>query len=414
MFHKEAPRSQFGDWQKRIAGYDKKLAEIMTEQGDVQWVPLKAIVDVSNRSLRSFSLGEVAEILGVSGSYLRQLSLDGLGPTPALGIARRRSYTLRQINELRDYLASARPKDALKFCPHRREGEKLQIIAIPDGPGATTTSLYLTEALALKGFRVLAVDLDRSAKLSKMFGYFTSHMPGANASMYGALRFDDPLSMRSVIEKTYFHGVHVVLGSVDLAVLQQECTRRHYSGNLNYASAGIGMVRAFKEVEEDYDVVIIRCGDDSFLTAGALEAATGVLATTRAQLAPAWTSINDLRYLLCLNELAGSPVSWDFFKVLVTMYNPRDVLEQGVFAQLRQILSDDLLTTTVLKSDAIRQAWNIRRSLYELSAGEVGRSAYEQAMETLTSANEEVMDIICKVWGRPPIYASQPSRRAVD
>ncbi|NKL25069.1 plasmid partitioning protein RepA, partial [Rhizobium leguminosarum bv. viciae] len=29
------------------------------------------------RVLRSFSLGEVAEILGVSGSYLRQLSLDG-------------------------------------------------------------------------------------------------------------------------------------------------------------------------------------------------------------------------------------------------------------------------------------------------------------------------------------------------
>nr|OAP97088.1 hypothetical protein A4U53_37010 [Rhizobium leguminosarum] len=372
------------------------------------------MVDASNRSLRSFSLGEVAEILGVSGSYLRQLSLDGLGPTPALGTARRRSYTLRQINELRDYLASARPKDALKFCPHRREGEKLQIIAIPDGPGATTTSLYLTEGLALKGFRVLAVDLDRTASLSKMFGYFTSHMPGANASMYGALRFDDGLSMSLVIEKTYFHGVHVVLGSADLAIFQQECTQRHYSGNLSYADVGIRMVRALKEVEEDYDVVIIRCGADSFLTAGALEAATGVLATTRAQFAPTWTSINELSYLVALSEEAGSPVSWDFFKVLVTMYNPRDVLEQSVFVQLRQILGDDLLTTTVLKSDALRQAGNIRRSLYELSAGEVGRSAYEQAMETLTSANEEVMDLICKVWGRPPIYASQASRTAFD
>nr|WP_311043472.1 MULTISPECIES: hypothetical protein [Rhizobium] len=76
-----------------------------------------------DRTSRSFSLGEVAEILGVSGSYLRLLSNDGLGPTPDLGIPARRSYTVRQINELRAYHASARLKEALKFCPQRREGE---------------------------------------------------------------------------------------------------------------------------------------------------------------------------------------------------------------------------------------------------------------------------------------------------
>ena len=53
------------------------------------------------KSLRSFSSGEVAQIVGVSDGYLRQLSLDGLGPTPDIGVGGRRSYTLRQINELR-------------------------------------------------------------------------------------------------------------------------------------------------------------------------------------------------------------------------------------------------------------------------------------------------------------------------
>ncbi len=33
------------------------------------------------RTLRFFSLAEVAEMLSVSGSYLRQMSIDGLGPT---------------------------------------------------------------------------------------------------------------------------------------------------------------------------------------------------------------------------------------------------------------------------------------------------------------------------------------------
>jgi MerR family regulatory protein. len=64
----------------------------------------------AQKSLRSFSSGEVAEIVGVSDGYLRQLSLDGLGPVPELGPSGRRSYTLEQVNELRAYLASVRPR----------------------------------------------------------------------------------------------------------------------------------------------------------------------------------------------------------------------------------------------------------------------------------------------------------------
>ena len=39
----------------------------------------------ASKSLRSFSSGEVAKIVRVSDGYLRQLSLDGLGPSPVIG-----------------------------------------------------------------------------------------------------------------------------------------------------------------------------------------------------------------------------------------------------------------------------------------------------------------------------------------
>ena len=42
----------------------------------------------ARKSLRTFSSGEAAKLLGVSDGYLRQLSLDGLGPTPALSARR--------------------------------------------------------------------------------------------------------------------------------------------------------------------------------------------------------------------------------------------------------------------------------------------------------------------------------------
>ncbi len=361
-------------------------------------------------TLRSFSLGEVAEILDVSGSSLRQLSIDGLGPTPELGTAGRRSYTLRQINELRAYLASARPKEALKFCPRRREGEKLQIISVASGRGRTPTALYLAQGLALQGFRILAIDLDPESWLSEMFGYSSNALGlGRNASMYAVIRDDDcRTSIRSVIRSTHFDGLDLVPGSHELNLFEYEYNR--HSETLKGSDVRGRMVSAIKEVDGNYDVVVIHCAPKySDLNLTAIEAATGVLVTVRPQLADIASTgrfLNIFSNLVASREKTGTPVSYDFIKFLVTRHDPRDVSQQETVALLRDSLGDDLLTATVWISDAIQEARRRKRSLYELSAGAVGRSAYEQAMESLNSTNAEVMDIIREVWGRP----SQASR----
>jgi len=181
--------------------------------------------------------------------YLRQLSIDGLGPTPKLGTAGRRSYTLRQINELRAYLASARPKDALKFSPRRREGDKLQIISVAAGPARTTTAFYLVQGLALQGFRVLAIDLDPQGSLSERFGYSSGMGPEYNASMYAAIRYDDDqASIRTVIRPTHFDGLYFVPGSIELRLFEEESSRRYHSEGLRYPDASVRMVSALKEV----------------------------------------------------------------------------------------------------------------------------------------------------------------------
>jgi chromosome partitioning protein len=361
-------------------------------------------------------LGEVAEILGVSGSYLRQLSIDGLGPTPTLGTAGRRSYTLRQINQLRGHLASTRQKEALKFCPHRREGEKLQIIAVAAGPARITTSLYLAQGLALQGFRILAVDLDPNGALSEMFGYLPTIYPVHNASMSAVIRYDDDdrVSMRSVIQTTHFDGLDFVPGSFELAEFEEESSRRFRSENLSYPDASIRMVSALKQVERDYDVVVIHCAPEYwFLAAAAYEAATSVLVTIRPQrteLTSTAMFLSHFEHLASMIEKAGRPMQYDFIKYLVTRHNPRDISEQAEVARLRGSLRDHLLTATVWESDAIRETWLKKHSLYELAGGAVGRSAYEQAMETLTSTNAEIMDMLLRVWGRLPMYVSRASR----
>ena len=70
------------------------------------------------KTLRQFSSGEAAALIGVSDAYLRQLSLAGEGPAPAFLAGGRRAYTLLQVNEYRRFLSRDNGRD---YLPARRD-----------------------------------------------------------------------------------------------------------------------------------------------------------------------------------------------------------------------------------------------------------------------------------------------------
>lgn len=387
---------------ERITRQATALSDRLRAVGEIAFPP-KAM-----KSLRSFTSGEVAQIVGVSDGYLRQLSLDGLGPVPELGTAGRRSYTLRQINELRAYLAEARPKEALKFWPRRRKGDKLQIISVANfkgGSAKTTSSLYLAQGLALQGYRVLAIDLDPQASLSAMFGYQPEFDIAENTTLYGAIRYDEArVDMRSVIRTTYFEGIDLVPGNLELMEFEHETPRamgkRSGPEDLFFRR----VAAAISEVEADYDVVVIDCPPQlGFLTMGALNAATGMLVTIHPQMVDVASMSQFLLMtadLIAVIEDAGAHLNYDFMKFVVTRHDPRDVPEQEIVGLLRDLFGSDVLNATAWKSTAIANAGLTKQSLFELSKGAVGRSVYDRAMESVNAVNGEVIDLISQVWQR--------------
>lgn len=376
--------------------------------GRLRAVGEMAFPPMAMKSLRSFSSGEVAQIVGVSDGYLRQLSLDGLGPAPEVGTAGRRSYSLGQINELRSYLATARPKEALKFWPRRRKGEKLQVITVANfkgGSAKTTTTLYLAQGLALQGYRVLAIDLDPQASLSAMFGYQPEFDIDANATLYGAIRYDDDrVEMKSVIRGTYFNGIDLVPGNLELMEFEHETPRamgRRTGPSDMFFRRVAG---AIAQVEDDYDVVVIDCPPQlGFLTMGALNAATGMLITIHPQMVDVASMSQFLLMtadLISVIEEAGGHLNYDFMKYVVTRHDPRDVPEQEIVGLLRDLFGNDVLKATAWKSTAVANAGLTKQSLYELSRGSVGRSAYDRAIESINAVNAEVIDMVSEVWQR--------------
>ena len=363
----------------------------------------------SKKRLRSFSSGEVAKMVGVSDGYLRQLSLDGLGPSPNIGHGGRRSYSAEQVLALREYLADARPREALEFRPIRRDSEKLQVIAVANfkgGSAKTTTALYLAQFLALKGHRVLAIDLDPQASLSAMFGYQPELEIGEGETLYGALRYDAARRpMAEVIRPTYFDGISLVPGNLELMEFEHNTPQAMIEGKLRGGDIFFRRVDAcIRQVADDFDVVVIDCPPQlGYLTMGALNAATALLVTIHPQMVDVASMSQFLLMtsdLMSVIEDAGGSLDYDFIRYVITRHDPNDVPETQIVALLRNLFGDDVLRATAWKSTAIANAGLTKQSLYELEKGHVGRVAYDRALESVDAVNAEILELIRKVWDR--------------
>mgnify|MGYP002146159157 CR=1 FL=1 len=211
----------------------------------------------AHKELRRFSSGEVAALLGVKDAYLRKLSLEGRGPQPATGSGGRRLYTSEDIRALRELL-EAGTKTPGTYVPGRRKGDHLQVITVINfkgGSGKTTTAAHLAQKCALDGYRVLAIDLDPQASLSALHGFQPEFDLLDGGTLYDAIRYDDPVPLSSIIRKTYFTGLDIVPGNLELMEFEHDTPRAlaMRGGNLFFTR----IADALEEVEAICTRVII-------------------------------------------------------------------------------------------------------------------------------------------------------------
>jgi chromosome partitioning protein len=371
----------------------------------------------AQKTLRKFTSGEAAKLIGVSDGYLRQLSIAGEGPQPETGSGGRRLYTLAEINALRRHLAEAGGAKAKTYLPHRdaEANEHMQVIAVTNfkgGSGKTTTSAHLAQHLAMAGFRVLAVDLDPQASMSALFGYQPELDLTGNDTLYGAIRYDgERRLLRDIICKTYFDGLDLIPGNLELQEFehttpQMLADRQH--GSLQSVEQQLFFARvqaALDTVADDYDVVVIDCPPQlGFLTLSALCAATSVLVTVHPQMLDV-ASMSQFLFmtadLLAVVREAGGELNFDFMRYLITRFEPNDAPQQQIAGFLRSLFGERVLTNSVVKSTAFSDAGLTKQTLYEVSRDSFARATYDRAFESLTSVNSEIQGLIFKAWNRP-------------
>jgi chromosome partitioning protein len=270
------------------------------------------------------------------------------------------------------------------------------------GVGKSVVAQHFAHAAALDGYRVLAIDLDPQASFSALHGFQPEFDLLDGGTLYDAIRYDDPLPMRSVIRKTYFTNLDIVPGNLDLMEFEHETPRvlAARSGEFFFTRVGEKMA----EVEADYDMVVIDCPPQlGYLTMSALSAATAVLVTVHPQMLDVMSMC---QFLLMTSNLlgvvadAGGDMSYDWMRYLITRYEPGDGPQNQMVSFMRSMFGENVLNHPVLKSTAISDAGITKQTLYEVEKSQFTRATYERAIESLNAVNGEIEGLIQKAWGR--------------
>ena len=391
----------------------KPFDEIILEQGELisdrlNMLRMEQYPPNAQKSLRQFSLAEVAYFLGVTQSNIKKLHLEGKGPEPTTSPSGRRTYSAEQMLELRAYLDKHGRSGKKRYVPHRQDGEDMHVVSVVNfkgGSGKTTTAAHLAQHLALRGHRVLAIDLDPQASLTALHGIQPEldEVP----SLYETLRYDGerrPIS--EVIRNTNIPNLDIVPASLDLQEYEYDTPVALTSKDPQAGRAFFTRIsEALKEVDDRYDIVVIDCPPQlGYLTLTALTASSSVLITVHPQMLDVMSMS---QFLLMLGGImktirdAGAQMNLKWFRYLVTRFEPTDSPQKQMVGFMQAMFPGQMLQSHMVKSTAVSDAGITKQTLYEVERSQFVRATYDRAMDSLNAVNDEIADLIHEAWGRP-------------
>ena len=237
------------------------------------------------------------------------------------------------------------------------------------GVGKTTTTTSLGAALAKAGNRVLVVDLDPQGNATTGLGVDGRQF---ERSVYDVLLNDIP--MVDVVEPTAFKNLFVAPATLDLAGVEQELT--------SVISRELRLKRALESVEGDFDYVFIDCPPSlGLITINAFAAATEILVPVQTEFY-ALEGLTQLERIIGLVQRNLNP-TLRISKVVLTMYDSRNILSTDVAAEVKRHFPDELCKTIIPRTVRLAEAPSFGQPITEFDPNSKGAKAYRALAEEI-------------------------------
>ena len=236
-----------------------------------------------------------------------------------------------------------------------------KVIAISNrkgGVGKTTTTANLGAALSLKGKRVLLVDIDQQASLSKALG-IRDAAPTTYELMTGGCAADQAIIKRS--------GYHVIPASEDLAGADGELT--------GVPGREVILREALEPILGRYDFILLDCPPSmGLMTVNALVAADDLFIPLQAE--P--MSLEGLAALLETVELIQRRLNRGLriAGVIITRFDQRRKVSREVLDSIRGHFPAAIFSTPIRENVALTEAPGYGMDIFEYNAKAPGAADY--------------------------------------
>lgn len=227
-----------------------------------------------------------------------------------------------------------------------KRGDRMKIVCIfnqKGGVGKTTTNINLCSYLALKGYKVLAIDIDPQGNTTSGLGFDKRKI---ETSIYDVLTSE--ISLKEVMKECeLINNFYLVPSTMELAGAEVELINR---GNRESV-----LKDKISNLENEFDYIFIDCPPSlGFLTINALSAADSVLIPIQCE----FYALEGVGQLVNTIQLVKKSLNKNLQieGVIMSMYDSRINLSNEVVKEVKKYFKEKVYDNTIPRNIRLAEA----------------------------------------------------------
>lgn len=255
-------------------------------------------------------------------------------------------------------------------------GKAIAIFNQKGGVGKTTTNINLAACLAIKGKRILVLDIDPQGNTTSGMGISKKNL---EYSTYDVL-IDEDIDIKECIIKTRVKGMDIIPASSDLAGAEIELV-----GQKGRESR---LKNALNQIRDDYDYIFIDCPPSlGLLTINSLTAVDSVLIPIQCE----FYALEGVSQLMSTIDLVKKNMNPDLEiqGVILSMFDGRTNLSIQVVQEVKKYFKNKVYSTVIPRNVRLAEAPSYGMPITEYDPKSKGAEAYREFAEEFIELEEE-------------------------
>lgn len=255
-------------------------------------------------------------------------------------------------------------------------GKAIAIFNQKGGVGKTTTNINLAACLALKGKKILILDIDPQGNTTSGMGI---NKKGLENTMYEVL-INDRIKPRDAIMKTSIKNLDIIPASVQLAGAEIELVQLE--------SREKRLKKSIDLIKGDYDYIFIDCPPSlGLLTINSLTAVDSVLIPIQCE----FYALEGVSQLMSTIELVKQNLNknLEIQGVILSMFDGRTNLSIQVVEEVKKYFREKVYTTVIPRNVRLAEAPSFGLPITAYDPKSKGAEAYMDFADEFLELEEE-------------------------